>query len=604
MATGIRNTKYEIRKRLRGIVFFLVFLLFLFAVLPALPTGGRFAFNVFALSEECSQSQIPFGRLDVCIAEIEREVGALKPAHEKNKEELVGLKKQLTNIQNQVKNLNNQLIRLGNDIKKREEDLVLQEELLKTRIRSFYVRSREYSPLLVFLSSGTATELTRELVIREQAANDDRRIIEKLSGELADLKKDKETLERNRAGLQKVQAQVDERAKFLGGEVEKVESYLRSLTGKQQQLLAQKAGGFETSVGDTPPTLEPCSGPPGSSNYCDPGFSGFAVFSFGAPHRKGMSQFGALGRAKSGQNAEDILHAYYGNVEIKKDYDPNKQIGVAGYGRMDIETYVKRIYEVPNSWGDQGGMEALKAQAIAARSYALAWTREGSGGNICTNEGCQVYKNSDKGGNWEAAVNATRGWVLTKDGKIVSAWYASTAGGYQQSYDALAYLKDGSSYNTPGFWDTPSGKDGWPDNAYEKKSGSPWFYKAWYRTRGGATCGKNNPWLKSEEMADILNAWQVLYKGGGDVSRVSPLTTDCWPGNPYSAGELGNIGGYTNVSSASVVYGNDGSTIEVNFSTNKGTLIVSGEEFRKAFNLRASGHIGVKSSLFNIVRTN
>ena len=57
--------------------------------------------------------------------------------------------------------------------------------------------------------------------------------------------------------------------------------------------------------------------------------------------------------------------------------------------------------------------------AVAARSYALAWTREGTGGDICTNEGCQVYKNSNKGGKWEEAVNATRGWVLMKDGKLL-----------------------------------------------------------------------------------------------------------------------------------------------------------------------------------------
>ena len=48
---------------------------------------------------------------------------------------------------------------------------------------------------------------------------------------------------------------------------------------------------------------------------------------------------------------------------------------------------MKRIYEMPSSWGDQGGMEALKAQAVAARSYALA-----RGGSICATEACQVVK--------------------------------------------------------------------------------------------------------------------------------------------------------------------------------------------------------------------
>jgi hypothetical protein len=33
-------------------------------------------------------------------------------------------------------------------------------------------------------------------------------------------------------------------------------------------------------------------------------------------------------------------------------------------------------------------------------------------------------------------------------------------------------------------------------------------------------------------MADILNAWVVMYKGGGDSSRVTPESS-CWGGNPY-----------------------------------------------------------------------
>jgi hypothetical protein len=101
-------------------------------------------------------------------------------------------------------------------------------------------------------------------------------------------------------------------------------------------------------------------------------------------------------------------------------------------------------------------------------------------------------------------------------------------------------------------------------------------------------------------MADILNAWKVLYQGGGDVSRVSPIDTNCWGGNPYSMEELRNIGGYTSVSSTSVIYSNSGSTQSVTFSTNQGSRTISGDEFKRAFNLRAPGYIGLKSSLFNI----
>jgi hypothetical protein len=64
--------------------------------------------------------------------------------------------------------------------------------------------------------------------------------------------------------------------------------------------------------------------------------------------------------------------------------------------------------------------------------------------------------------------------------------------------------------------------------------------------------------------------------------------------------ELASIGGYSSVSSASVVYSNSGFTQTVILGTNKGTKSISGEEFKKAFNLRAPGYIGIKSTLFNV----
>ena len=260
---------------------------------------------------------------------------------------------------------------------------------------------------------------------------------------------------------------------------------------------------------------------------------------------------------------------------------------VEGYGSFSLEEYAKRIYEMPGSWGDEGGMEALKAQAIAARSYALA-----RGGTICATEACQVFKPSPKGGRWEEAVNATRGKVVYANGSPFSTWYASTSGGYQLSYSA-------NGHSTPGFWDTPSGQAGWTGQAYEKVAGSPWFYKAWYKTRSGDSCDRSHPWLNSEEMADILNAWVVLFSGGGDAGRVTPESS-CWGGNPYNRAELRDIGGYSSVSGVSVSYGNNGVTANITFQTNKGSTTISASDFKKAFNLRAPGRISIKSILFNI----
>ncbi len=100
-------------------------------------------------------------------------------------------------------------------------------------------------------------------------------------------------------------------------------------------------------------------------------------------------------------------------------------------------------------------------------------------------------------------------------------------------------------------------------------------------------------------MADILNSWKVLYGGAnGDKSRIVPVS--CWGGNPYSKDELIGLGGFTSVSGISVIYSNSGFTQTVILQTNNGNINIAGEEFKKAFNLRAPGYTGIKSSLYNL----
>lgn len=556
----------------------LVFVLILLSL--SLFTQSRLPLSVFA--SHCATTDY-----DCQISEIQREMDALSPAHENNKKELGNLNKQLDDLKRRITTLSTQLKNTEKDISKREDDLAYARAVFDEKAQSHYKFIRTYDPLLPFLSVTNATRAFKEVILRQRAADGDRETMEKYAGDILKLKTDKEALEKNKNNLANVQKTLDSQAKFLSSEVSKVENYLDTLSAKQTELAALKAGGFQTSVGDTPPTLEPCSGPSGSSNFCDPGFRpAFAAFSFGAPHRTGMSQYGAYGRSKFGQSAETILSAYYQGAELTKSYGVPATIGVSGYGRISFEeNYLLGIYEVPESWGSNGGFEALKAQAVAARSYALSVTNNGAG-TICPTESCQVYKPQLKSGKWAEAVRATRGWVVTKGGAAAKTYFSASTGGYTITQWGWSGIKD-----APGEW---------PATAFEKVAGSPWFYKGWYKSRGGAACGRSNPWLTSEEMADMLNAYQVLYKGGGDVSRISPLDTNCWKGNPYSKSELSSIGGYTSVSGVSVTYSSSGSTQSVVFSTNKGSLSLSGEELKKAFNLRAPGYIGIKSSLFNI----
>ncbi|MBI5045283.1 MAG: hypothetical protein HZC02_05145 [Candidatus Levybacteria bacterium] len=312
----------------------------------------------------------------------------------------------------------------------------------------------------------------------------------------------------------------------------------------------------------------------------------FAAFSFGAyTHRKGLSQYGALGRANAGQDYKTILKAYYGKEPVSKD--TGGDISVSGYGSMSFEDqYLLGIAEMPSSWP----REALKAQAIAARTYAYRYKSQGQ--EICATESCQVY-NSGKASNppeaWRQAVQDTRGQVL----EDVVTYFSSTTGGYV----------------SPLGWDTTDGSGGssFSERAYEKLAGSPWFYKSWYRkgySSSGDSCGRANPWLNSSEMADLINAYYVMYGGGSgaDTGRVTPVTTSCWGGNPYSMDELRSIsssygGGISSVSGASVIQGN-GSSNEVVFQTDKGEKRLNAGNFKTAFNLRAPGYMSIPQSGF------
>lgn len=573
----------------------LIFGMGIFFVVHSFPISIR----VFA--DDCSENS-ECKNLQQQINDLSRDLQSSVNATTNLESQVSSMSKKIASIQAGITKAKQEVDVLGRSIGEREDRLANQYVIFQGRVREYYKRLMSFSPLHILLSTTSASNLTKQFAYWQSVQQQDQQIIHGIGGDILQLEKDKKEMEAEQVRLASLQKQLDTQIAFFKKEIAGAKRYQQDLQGKiaalsarQQSILSEKSGTFQTTVGDVPLTDDANASP----SY-NPGFSpAFAVFSFGAPHFNGLSQYGALGRAKEGQNAETILKAYYGDIEVKKDYDKGSRICVgsskSNCQSMDMETYAKRIYEVPGIWGDQGGMEALKAQAVAARSYALAdMARKGY---ICSTESCQVYKPSNKGGKWEEAVNATAGWVLIKNGKPLWAKFASTAGGYIDPY-----TDSGSGHTTPGFWDTKNGRDGWTNQAFEKIAGSPWFYKAWYRSRGGDSCGRSHPWLNQEEMADILNAWRVLQQSGD--SRVSPLG-GCWGGSPYSISEMkdkanGAGGAITSISSVSVEYSNGGVTSSVKFSTNQGDLSLSGADFKKVFNLRAPGRISVKSGLFNV----
>lgn len=518
------------------------------------------------------------------------------------------LEKEVATLESRINSARNSIVAarkqselLADQIASQEAALSEQYQIFSKRVSQQYKKTRAQSPLLTVLANQSANELVKDLAYRDSVKNRDNQFIRLISADIQSLQQNKQKLEEDQKRLASLETQLDSQADFFKGEIEKAKKYQKDLSGqiaelsaRQQEIINSRSGGFTVS-GDSELADDYLASVVGFRESAPSGH--FAIFSFGGySHRNGMSQYGALGRAKSGQNAQQILAAYYPNSTLNTSYAAMGQITVDGNGSGSFEDwYLHRIYEVPASWPK----EVLKAQAIAARTYAIRHTNNGQK-SICTTEQCQVFKNSPKGGAWAEAVQETRGMVLVDGGgNPISTQFASTHGGWSK---------------TSG-WDTTdgSGGSGLLEKSYEKIGGSPWLYKAWWRagySSGGATCGRENPWLSPEEMADIVNAHLVLKNGSsGESERISPVTTSCWGGNPYSLSELrdvaGKYGGIGAASSVSVSLG-EGKTNSVTI----GGVSMSGDEFCKAFNLRAPGNMRIpqwsgascSGAFFNIER--
>ncbi len=421
--------------------------------------------------------------------------------------------------------------------------------------------------------------LNGEIQTYEKDKKDAEDIKSQLEGEQNKLLALKKDLDTKKSSAQSEYKVLGEQEKLTENTLKNLSQEIEELTSKQQDILKQKAGDENGSVGDyeSPTAKTP-----------DPPFKpAFAAFSYGAyTHYKGMSQYGAKGRAASGKDYKEIIKFYYKN-DVKDQKDFPSKICVDGYGNMDFQKYLYGIAEMPSDWAD----DALKAQAVAARSYAYRYQKQGK--CICTSQSCQVFsksKSDNPPSKWKKAVEDTKGKIIGGD---VVAYYSSTTGGYIENIG----------------WDV---KSKWPGDAYEKSAGSPWFYKAWYTKsyNNSDSCGHSHPWLSEKEMADILNSLVVWEHGsGGEKDHISPVTTSCWGGDPYSLDEMKEKAdkygeGYSKVTNVDVDISNGGYTSKVTLTTDKGTVSVSGDVFKTVFNLRAPAYVSIKSRLFDLEKRN
>ena len=548
--------------------------------------------------------------------ELENEINKKTEELNKNKSTLSTIEKRIAEISGSNKTLsekinllNAEITKLEQDIENKNAEIEEKQALLKLKKDQFdmvstelYMQSRHDSAQLIF-SFSNLENLLQNLFVKKTAISILREDIEQVNGEFTSLSQIKADLDNQKKDLNDsyalVAAEKEKLQKELNTQLATKKNVVKSINGLsaelsdlQYQLIVVRQGGTHVNIDSVPIS--------GDYNSTLAGFNAnapagsFGVFSIGAyTHRNGMSQWGARARANAGQNYQQILNAYYpgrvfstGTVVVSGVTENILvNISTTTYGTLNFEDdYLLRLQEVPESWP----MEVLKAQAIAARTYAINYTQNGRKA-ICTTESCQVVGPSPKTGAWKTAVESTRGVILTDgNGSAFSAQYAAVHGGWGNQIG----------------WDTTdgAGTGDWMSRAWDRLSNVSWFYKSWYRqtySETSSTCGRN-PWLSQAEMADLINAYQVWVAKNRNDSRIVPIFDPCHStGNPYTHAELRSLAAkpVTSVSSA-IVSSSNGHSTSVVFATNAGVITMSGNDFKTIFNLRAPGHLRIPQSGF------
>lgn len=137
---------------------------------------------------------------------------------------------------------------------------------------------------------------------------------------------------------------------------------------------------------------------------------------------------------------------YSGIIEIS----PNNN-GLTVINELDIEEYLYKV--VPSEMPASSSLEALKCQAIAARTYAVSDMLINRYANlgfyVDDSTQSQVFNNTPSQPKSTEAVNLTKGLVLLYNNKLIDAKYYSTSCGIGANYEDIWFKPDGTSDTKP-----------------------------------------------------------------------------------------------------------------------------------------------------------
>tara|TARA_Y100001970_G_scaffold285458_1_gene405311 strand:- start:22630 stop:24213 length:1584 start_codon:yes stop_codon:yes gene_type:complete len=117
---------------------------------------------------------------------------------------------------------------------------------------------------------------------------------------------------------------------------------------------------------------------------------------------------------------------HYGTLFLRKDSFGSWTL----IKKLSVDDYLKGV--LPHEIGANAPKEALKAQAVIGRSWALSNAKRyaADGYHLCVTTQCQVYKSSNNiSARVKDAIESTTGQILVYDNKPVNSFYYASSGG-------------------------------------------------------------------------------------------------------------------------------------------------------------------------------